>query len=201
LVNIGKREDSMAKSFKSVGLIAEDKSDIESLSILIKRICNTSSINIKGVSANGCGMLRRKCKPWADQLKIKGCEKLVVVHDLDRNDQKTLHANLVNTLNSCPFKSYLICIPVEEIEAWLLADVSAIKKVLNLKVALKEIFHPELVKSPKEHLYRLVEKTSSGEKYFIHTIHNPKIFEFVDIGILAKKCPSFKLLYNFFTKK
>src|SRR5690349_20206340 len=128
----------MSGKQKLIGLIAEDNSDVNSLRILIHRIAGNSKIGVRSFVGNGCGLLRRKCKSWAAQLKDKGCSILILVHDLDRNDFADLLNQLRIAIAPCPIGDYLICIPIEELEAWLLSDSLAIKNTMNLAKAPKD---------------------------------------------------------------
>ena len=104
------------------------------------------------VMAEGCGRIKRKCHIWADQLKRKRCSLLILVHDLDNNDLEDLKTRIRNALNPCPITVHLICIPVQEFEAWLLSDPNAIKNALHLKKTPRVRWLPETISSPKEHL-------------------------------------------------
>lgn len=67
---------------KCIGIIAEDNSDFEASSILIKRIIEKSKIGFKKAVSNGCGKLKRKASDYAIDLKKRGCDMLIVIHDL-----------------------------------------------------------------------------------------------------------------------
>lgn len=188
------------KNNELIGIIAEDNSDINTFQTLIRRISKKDKIGIKSFASKGCGKLKKKCKSWAEQLKIKGCTSLIVVHDLDKNDLNELEDELRSILNPCPIKKHFICIPIEELEAWILSDSMAIKSTLNLPSAPKEIMHPEKIKSPKEYLYSVVERVSKGYKFYIHTKHNEKISRISSIKLMKGKCPSFKKFYAFITE-
>lgn len=179
-----------------IGIIAEDNSDIETISMLISKISKTRR-KIKPFVGKGCGKLKRKCNTWANVLKDRGCSTLLVVHDSDSNDPESLFQSLKSSLDPCPIANHLICIPVQELEAWLLSDSDAIMKAFNLKKRPKSIAHPESIDSPKEHLEGIVEKASNGEKMYIHTKHNVKIAEHISIASILKSCSSFGCFHEF----
>lgn len=183
--------------FPHVGIIAEDDSDVASAKVLIHRIANNEQIGIKKFVGKGCGRIRRKCNAWANQLKQKGCSALIVIHDRDSNILTDLHIKIKAALDPCAIANYLICIPVQEFEAWLLSDPDAIKSGMNLhhKPNIKGL--PETINSPKEHLGELIRKASKGEKIYMNTKHNEKIAEKLSIKKVAQRCPSFVPFRNF----
>lgn len=183
-------------AIRSIGIIAEDESDFCSIRILIQRLANTESISMKRFLGKGCGKIKRKCNSWANQFIIKGCSHLIIVHDLDTNNVKLLYEQISNALNPNPFKNYLICIPVQELEAWLLSDPEAIRKGMKLRKTPKIKYHPESINSPKEYLEKVVHQASDGEKIYIPTNHNEKIASELSLK-KAKKCSSFIPLSEF----
>ena len=85
-------------------------------------------------------------------------------------------------------RCWVVLIPVEEVEAWLLADPEAIKKTFNMRKAPKIPKRPETIKGPKEFLGRIVEKGSKSQ--YMNTIHNKKIAAEQSIDTLDR-CPLF----------
>jgi len=73
------------KAAPPVGIIAEDDSDIDSARVLIHRISGNNKIGIRKFIGKGCGKIKRKCHAWANQLNMKGCSTLILIHDLDTN--------------------------------------------------------------------------------------------------------------------
>lgn len=191
----------MTKKYPKFGIIAEDKSDVLSTGILIRRIARNNGIGVKGRSKNGCSILLRKCKDWAINLYESGCSLLVVVHDSDGKDPKVIMKEIRNKLDSCPIVDNLIVIPIQELEAWLLSDPEAIKKALKLKKVPKVKSNTELIDSPKEYLGKAINRASENEKLYINTKHNSMISEIISINIIRKKCPSFVPFYNFIVEK
>ena len=179
-----------------VGIIAEDESDVDAMRVLIERIAESESICIKKFVGKGCGKIKRKCNSWASTLKAKRCQCLILIHDLDKNHQTELKKQIEDALSPCPINPYLICIPVEELEAWLLADPDAIYAALNLDKIPKIPHNPESIKSPKEHIGTLVKRCSSNQKIYINTKHNKTIAEKLNID-KAKHCKSFIPFYQF----
>jgi len=187
----------MTKKARTFGIIAEDKSDVDSARILIHRIANNNHIGIKNWVGEGCGRINRKCLDWSTDLKKRGCSRLILIHDLDRKDLNCLKQKIMESLNPCPIKLHLICIPIEEFEAWLLSDPEAIKTSMNLKATPNVKSPPETINSPKEHLGELIRRASGGEKIYINTDHNTRICEALSIYRTLNRCPSFVPFYNF----
>lgn len=174
---------------RKIGLIAEDKSDIETIKILIRKI-GKKPFSAPHFVGHGCGKIKSKSFEWARNLKQRGCDSLILVHDLDRNDADDLEAVLREELDPCPIANHLISIPVQELEAWLLADSAAIMAALNLKALPKRVANPEQIVDPKENLSQVVYLKSEKSKYYVNTIHNAKIASHCTLTEL-RRCSSF----------
>jgi hypothetical protein len=195
--NIGEKEDLTMSKISPIGIIAEDDSDVICLKILIQRIIPSQNICVKKFVGKGCGKIKRKCNAWANQLSLRGCKVLFVVHDLDFNNINDLRLSLKKSLEPSPIKKHLICVPIQEMEAWLLSDPEAIKLSLNLSKAPNVKGRPEEINSPKEYLGEIIAKASNNEKIYINTKHNEKIVCNISIDKIQANCPSFKILYDF----
>jgi hypothetical protein len=190
----------VSKGPKRVGLIAEDESDISAIKEILKNITGKQNIGFKHFIGRGCGKIRRKADDWARQLKLRGCTVLILIHDLDRNRHSELHKLLCDKLQPFTINSTLICIPIEEMEAWFLADEKGIKSALNLPRTPKVYHNPEKVKSPKEILGQEIEKASGNTLVYMNTKHNAIIAKAIDIKKVKSKCLSFIELYEFAVK-
>ena len=82
-------------------------------------------------------------------------------------------------------KKVCICIIVNEIEAWLLADEQVLSEILHYKV--KEINKPEQILYAKEELKDIFRKAG---KMYLTKVAN-KLHQKLIINIVQKKCPSF----------
>jgi hypothetical protein len=76
-----------------IGIIAEDPSDVEVLKLLARKITG-KSVSTAHFTGKGCGPLKKKTPGWCKDLAHKGCTKILLVHDLDRNDAKALRTTL-----------------------------------------------------------------------------------------------------------
>jgi hypothetical protein len=182
-----------------VGIIAEDDSDVESAKVLLHRIAGRTNIGVKRFIGKGCGRVRRKCRSWALALHTKGCKYLILIHDKDRNNLEELKKDLSEAIAPSPITLHLICIPVEEIEAWWLADPAALKTAFNLRKLPKIKGHPQSISSPKELIGRLIGKYSQARVLYLNTKHNAKIAGHVNFKKL-KSCDSFVPFYDFVRK-
>lgn len=184
---------------QKIGLIAEDMSDIEVIKILAKKISG-KSISTSHFVGKGCGPLKRKTPGWCKSLATKGCTKILLVHDRDRNDAILLKNELDGILATAPQATKVVVVPEEELEAWLLSDVVAIKKALNLKKDIKTVHHPEKIESPKEFLRDSIYKVSDKTLQYVNNVHNKTIAENIDVVEISNRCPSFKPFSEFFSR-
>ena len=173
----------------TLGVIAEDKSDVEVLYELTCKVVDERKFSLRNFAGGGCGTLRRKCEAWAENLLRRGCDHLVIVHDCDQNDEAKLRRELGKLVNGFPFRDHLILIPVRAIEAWLLADMSAVKRALGLSRTPKTLSQPEDVLRPKEKLRDIAWNTD--RRRYVNTIHNKKIAALASLTKLGV-CPSFR---------
>lgn len=179
---------SSKKRVHSIGVIAEDASDVEVVVEILKKFSPDNTFQVKKFVGNGCGKLRNKCQSWSETLFKKGCSHVLLLHDLDRNKECELRAKLQLKIPREKYPNSLIVIPVEELEAWLLSDETALQSVFSLKERPKKYKNCEEVKSPKEELGRLI--WSKATKRYINTVHNKKIAEKTSLESF-RRCTSF----------
>lgn len=172
-----------------IGIIAEDSSDVSVIYVILGKYLSSNDFSVKKFVGNGCGKLRNKCGAWANMLVKSGCEHILIFHDRDRNEEKAIREVLESKVCKEEFPNSIIVIPVEELEAWLLADSNAIKVAFNLKNAPNQISDCEAVESPKEFLRDMVWKI--GKKRYLNTTHNKKIAEQSNISSFLR-CKSYK---------
>jgi hypothetical protein len=182
----------------SVGIIAEDKSDVDVIDVIISKSTN-AAYTPKSFVGNGCGRIRNKCREWAENLRERGCALLILVHDLDAGSLRELQRVLANALGNSPLKPAVIVIPVREIEAWLLADHNAIRAALNIHETIKKIPNPEGLAKPKEYLRDLIYRASKKRTTYLNTVHNAKIARASQMSCF-RRCESFRPLQDFIVK-
>lgn len=133
-------------------ILVEDQSGAKIIDILIRKIIDFSNekntLNIEYYK--GIGRIPKGLKPKTDANKrqlldqlprlVQGYGKtwnssnysgvLIIICDLDERCFKEFRQELFDCVNKCQTKPELyFCIAVKQIEAWLLGDISAIKKV------------------------------------------------------------------------
>jgi len=169
-----------------IGVIAEEQNDIDVLYQLTCKLTLESNFSFSRFVGHGCGALRRKCRAWSHNLIQRGCNHLVVIHDLDNNDEDSLREELEKSVRGIAFTGYIILIPTYEIEAWLLSDPLALKQTFNMKKLPNTPKHPETIRNPKEYLRDIVWKYC--QKHYINTIHNKRIATATRIDKLSVCC-------------
>ena len=189
---------AILKTSKSIGIIAEDVSDVEVVSVLLEKYVAKNQFAIRRFVGNGCGKLRNKCKTWAETLVRAGCEHVLVFHDLDTQNEAELRTALEKRLPHEKFPTTLIVIPIEELEAWLLSDADALRSVFSLKSTPKPYLNCELVHSPKEEIGRLV--WTAAKKRYLNTVHNQRIAERTSL-VNLRKCASFRTFDQYITSR
>ena len=185
-----------------IGILAEDETDCNTIEVLIRRMASeisTAPIGIDKHSTTGCGGLRKKAPAKMRQMLSEGCKAEVLVHDLDLNpnnqqlnDEEALRS-LLSNLSVPTGLERLICIPVEELEAWFWADPEIIQKVGQGKG--KASPSPHLIQKPKERLQKLSAAANKKPRY--NTNNNPNLATTLDLTICTERCRAFKALRDF----
>ena len=176
-----------------IALLAEDQTDCDALEVLIRRLVAGRTVGINHFASTGCAVLKRKAPANLRLALQKGCSAAVIVHDLDRdpaNHQLKNEAALRQELEGieCPSGlKRLVCIPVEELEAWFWADPAVIAKVGGSKG--KPHQNPHLLARPKEALIALSRDAGGKPRY--STNDNPKLAALLDTDLCGKRCQSF----------
>jgi hypothetical protein len=121
------------------------------------------------------------------------------MHDSDGKSAANIIKSVELALKPCPIVPYLIVVPIEEVEAWLLTDAGALKATFNLKKDPKCPSNPERIHDPKEYLRDLIWKTSGKTKEYVNTIYNKRIATRIPLKSL-RKCSAFLRLQTFWAK-
>ncbi len=186
-----------------LGIIAEDESDIDTLVALAKRIANVA-FHVKPYAAKGSGKLKTKCKAIVERWMESDTAHIVICHDLDSGDAnslKRLKEELESKVRHIPKRQrdcICIVIPVQEIEAWFLADVELLKKRFK-DIRISDALNPEAIASPKEYIEK-ASRDSKARPRYIHNIHNPELACKLDIGKVHLKCPAFRPYHAFISQ-
>lgn len=186
-----------------IGVLAEDETDCRTVAVLIRRVAvqfNRPSPGIRTYAAKGCAQLRRKAAQQMRLMAAEQCVAAIIVHDLDRNpenDQLNHEPTLRQKLESLAVPSSLqrlVCIPIEEIEAWFWSDEAVLRLVAgkNRKVAASN--SPHLITKPKEALQQLSAAHGKARR---NTNANEELAQKLDLAICERRCPSFRHLAEF----
>lgn len=171
-----------------IGVIAEEWNDIDVIYELTCKIIKENQFSFLKFAAHGCGKLQKKCSAWAENLLARGCSHLVVIHDLDKRDEKELRTMLENEIRVFTFDGTVVLVPIRAIEAWLLSDSKALKTVFNMRKLPKVPKSPEELYEPKKILGELVKQNSKAQ--YLNTIHNRRIAKEISFSKL-RRCRSF----------
>ena len=139
-----------------IGVIAEEQNDVDVIYELTCKIIKENHFSFLRFLGHGCGKVRRKCCIWGQNLVDRGCSHIVVLHDLDRRDEKELRTMLEKEIGNVNTGHQVVLIPTEELEAWLLSDTKSLKAVFNMRKEPKVSKSPEKISSPKEFLAKVV---------------------------------------------
>jgi hypothetical protein len=179
-------------------IVAEDESDVNTVTVLIRRLKENMRLPIQGKGYSGCAELLRK---GANQLKRYaelGATKFIIVHDADGPDASIAEQKVRQRIISrCGLQNCCAVIPVQELEAWILADVGAVANIFE-RWQPDPIASPERIESPKEYLKRLSLNAKKRPRY-LHSTHNEQVALYLDLPTVRRKCPSFVILADFVT--
>lgn len=187
-----------------IGVIAESDIDCSTVATLIRRLAAErgrapGTLGVRKRAANGCSKLRRRAQRWMAELADEGCSAAVLVHDLDRNPcthALNNEAELRRELSAlrCPRElRRLVCIPVEEIEAWFFASPRVMAQIAGTQAKINS--SPHLIAGPKELLKQLSRGANRKPRYSPND--NPRLAEELELDECARRCPAFRELQTF----
>lgn len=185
-----------------IGVLAEDETDCLAAEVLVKRITNDvgrARFHVPKAWGKGCARLRAKAPARLKDMAKRGCVAAIVIHDLDRNpqtnalnDPEVLHREL-EAIECPPELRRLICIPVEEIEAWFWSDDVTVKLVGRGTGSAH--LSPHNIIDPKGKLEDLSIGANRKPRYT--TNDNPMLAEHLTMDICAQRCASFRAFRDF----
>lgn len=179
-------------------VLAEDRSDADVLVELVKLIRDDMRCRIVKKGFGGCGELCRKAASHIEKFEREGATHFIICHDSDGNDPAGIRTKVkLALLPKIDLNKYkqVLAVPVQEIEAWLIADEAAIAKAIKT-LTIKAVDQPENLNDPKEWLVRESRRDRSRPLYDPPTF-NEKIAKHLDIAKVERKCPSFAELTTF----
>lgn len=175
-----------------IAILGESHGDCCTVSVLLRRLMHGRLPNPRIVKKgfDGQGDLLRKGAREIRRLLAAGTDRFVICADADRPDPSPVRDRIqTEVVERCGVADYAIVIPVYMIEAWILADVAAVRNVIK-SFSAKEYKSPELIPDPKAELRRLHEKSGCKPRY-IPELHNEKVAEHLSLAAIRSKCPSF----------
>lgn len=180
------------------GILAEDRSDAEMLKILVRRIGKKRSLKIIAKGFGGCGDMLNKGNRELILMKELGYKKFIICHDSDGSDPKEIRKKVHERVVKPSGLVALCCIvvPVQEMEAWILADIGSITNVISSWHPSAINGSPEQIAKPKEYLEKL-SRGANGTPRYSHAIHNPLVAKHLDLEALRRRCPSFQSFYEY----
>jgi hypothetical protein len=180
------------------GILGEDDSDVAVIDTLVKKIANNNGLRNRPRGYSGCGELLSKGARGIKALNDVGYKKFIICYDADRSNPAERYSEIVNRIikPAGVASSFCAIVPVQEIEAWLLSDLRAIKKIFSSFHFEKEHSNPENQNDPKEFLEKILRK-SNNKPCYVSAAHNSKIAAHIDLKALAERCPSSLPLFDF----
>lgn len=179
------------------GILGEDNSDVATLRTIVRRIVGTN-VPVKVKAYDGCAGLLKKGSRDIKSFWGLGARRFVVCHDADKSDAATIKGLVFQWVVAPTGLDDECCIvvPVQEIEAWILADLDAVRQVVTGFRPSKHFASPEHIPDPKEHLEGLT-RDERGICRYEHTRHNEKAANYLDLATVRNKCPSYRPFEKF----
>jgi hypothetical protein len=128
-----------------------------------------------------------------------GCKRFIICYDADGPDPRVRQQEVLSRIinpSGLSRSDCLALVPVQEIEAWILADVHQAVPHVIPSWRPGEVSNPEGIASPKEYLARSSRGSNQKPRY-ADTVHNPRVAGFLDIRTVERKCKSFRPLIQF----
>jgi hypothetical protein len=182
-------------------ILAEDESDADALSHIVKRNFNNDRLSIRKKGYDGCGALCRKGARDIKAWRAQGIKRFVVCHDADSNPPDDIREKVLSSIvrPSGAEKQCCITVPVQEIEAWLIADEQAISTVIS-SFRFSGHKRPETIQSPKEWLITQ-SKAANGKPLYSPKTFNAAVAKRLRFDVVQEKCPSFKAFVDCLNEK
>ncbi|RLG71402.1 MAG: hypothetical protein DRO11_04540, partial [Methanobacteriota archaeon] len=105
---------------RRIGFVVEEPSDEKIISEIVRRLGVQPDMRVVR------GKNDRKIRVFAEMLLEGGCEKVVVVKDGDCLELEDVEEERNKIRSRLGLQGVEVCVVVDEIEAWLLADEKAI---------------------------------------------------------------------------
>jgi hypothetical protein len=180
----------------------QDGPDCKVIKHLVNRI--VPGVDFEPVTLGNKGVLLEECADSVDLLFKTGCDKVFIVWDLMPKyancncivqERDLIRQQLLN--GAIPIVNVVFIGIVHELESWLIADVSALERILSTpqhEVKLGKIRQPDREKNPKGRLRKLF-KAKRGFDYSDMEFAQ-RIIQNVQRPRDLKGSESFKRFYN-----
>jgi hypothetical protein len=178
------------------GILAESQPDANTLKAIVEALNNSGSVRILPKGYKGCGQMFSKGVRQLRLFQGLDCNRFIVCYDADGNDPAKRHKDVVDGIIRPSRVGGLCCVvvPVQELEAWILADIEAVTKIFT-SWRPDPIGNPESIDDPKECLKKLSRDAKHKPRYS-HATHNQQVAKYLDLKKVEAKCESFKPLVN-----
>lgn len=182
------------------GILGEDASDAETLKVLVRRLADNPRLPVIAKGYGGCGRMLSDGARDLQFFKKRRLTHFIVCHDADGPDPKPKKDLVMRQIvqPSGSAEDCCIVIPVQELEAWILADIECASHIFT-SWHPGPVQNPEGIVKPKETLERLSEDRRRKRRYK-HALHNEKIAWHLDLAKVEEKCPAFRILVAFVKK-
>jgi hypothetical protein len=181
-------------------ILGEDTSDADTLEVIVKRLAGQTT-DVKSRGFDGCGEMLSKGAKQIGLFASLGYKRFIVSYDADTDDPNRRRQTVMEKIvwPAGVAKDCCVIIPVQEIEAWILADIEAVTNVIPSWRPSPFKENPEAVNRPKEHLEWL-SRSSNKKPRYSHANHNPRVAEHLDLKIVRERCSSFRPLFEWIGK-
>lgn len=181
----------------SYGVLAEADSDANTIAVIVRRLTLRDNLPIAREVFNGKSLLFKKGAAALRVLAMRGVAKAIVCVDADGPTDADVRNRIEREIiraSSVEFPAAAI-VPVQEIEAWILADIVSVQRIFT-SWRPKAEQNPEAIASPKERLVSL-SRDQRARPRFDPKVHNEQIARYLDLEVVARRCPSFRRLVAF----
>jgi len=181
------------------GILGEDKSDADTLAVIVKRLAGNPHLSVRGIGYGGSGDLLKKGARDLRALASQNFSHFIICYDADGDDPQERKLKVVQRViyTSGLEGNLCVVIPIQELEAWILANLSCANQVFRGWTP-SDHPNPESILKPKQFLVRLSRMSNKKPRYS-HATHNPRIAEYLDLEKVYQNCSSFRPLKEFVT--
>lgn len=187
-------------NYMKIGICVEGQNDIEAIKTLLSKINSTydslSEVNYEPRYHRGYPDLIGHLHQTLFEFNQLNIELIVVLIDNDREKKNKRLKRLIEKCrkSKCNYDFIAPGVAVEALEAWLLADESALSKVAKKTIPCQP--SPENIQKPDEVLKQITQSSSIGIPY--HEVLRGIASE-LDLNIVLRRCKSFKNFHSFYS--